>query len=134
MVRDLGIEASVPFVGWSTQTPVWYAAADIVALNSDREGTPLALIEAAFAGRPVVATDAGGVADIVADGITGFVVAPEDEMAFADRLGRLIVDADLRRRFGAAAHGHAAAYDSARMVDDLDQLYREGLVENTGGR
>jgi Glycosyltransferase len=134
MVRDLGIEAVVRFVGWSTQTPVWYAASDIVALSSDREGTPLALIEAACAGRPVVAVAVGGVADVVADGVTGFVVPPSDEAAFADALGRLVADSDLRRRFGEAAPEHAAGYDSARLVDDLDRLYREVLSERvTGG-
>ncbi len=128
MVRDLGLEAAVRFVGWSAQAALWYTAADVVTLSSDREGTPLALIEAASAGRPVVAVAVGGVADVVADGVTGFVVPPLDEAAFADRLGRLVADADLRQRFGAAAPERAAVYDSARLADDLDRLYREVLT------
>ena len=107
----------------------WYATADVVTLSSDREGTPLRLIEAASAGRPMVAVAVGGVADVVADSVTGFVVPPSDEAAFADGLGRLVADADLRRRFGEAAPEHVAGYDSARLVDDLDRLYREVLSE-----
>jgi len=56
---DLGIADRVTFAGWSTDAPAWYAAADIVALSSDSEGTPLSLIEAATAGRAAVATDVG---------------------------------------------------------------------------
>ena len=58
----LGISNRVTFAGWSAAAPNWYAAADIVALTSDSEGTPLSLIEAATAGRAAVATDVGGVA------------------------------------------------------------------------
>lgn len=129
LTRALGIDGAVRFVGWSTQTPLWYAAADVVALSSDNEGTPLALIEAASAGRPVVAVDVGGVADVVIDGVTGFVVPPLDEAAFADALGRLVADPDLRRRFGDASPKQVMGFDAARLVDDLDKLYREVLAD-----
>ena len=123
----IGIDGVVSFAGWTTDTPRWYAAADIVVLTSDREGTPLALIEAAAAGRPVVAVDVGGVADVVEDGVTGFVVARDDEAAFADRLERLAGDRALRESMGAAAPTRAGRYDADRLVDDLDALYRELL-------
>jgi len=129
MVAELGLGSRVRFAGWQADTPAWYAAADVVALTSDREGTPLALIEAAAAGRPVVAGDVGGVADVVLDGLTGFVVAPADEAAFADRLGRLALDPDLRRQLGGAAPERALAFAGERLVDDLDRLYREILAE-----
>ena len=129
LVAELGLGSRVRFAGWQADTPAWYAAADVVALTSDREGTPLALIEAAAAGRPVVAGDVGGVADVVIDGLTGFVVAPADEAAFADRLGRLAVDPELRQRLGQAAPDRARAFAGERLVDDLDRLYREILAE-----
>ena len=124
-LADLG--GRVTFVGWSAATPDWYAAADVVALTSEREGTPLALIEAAASARPVVATDVGGVADIVIDGETGFTVAADDVPAFADRLARLALDPALRSRMGAAAPLRAATFSAERLVDDLDLLYRETL-------
>lgn len=129
LARGLGLGPRVTFVGWSVDTPDWYAAADVIALTSEREGTPLALIEAAAAARPVVATDVGGVADVVAEGRTGFIVAPDDTAAFAERLVRLAHDPKLRARLAAEAPSQAAAFDADRLVDDLDRLYRETLAQ-----
>lgn len=123
------LEGRVTFVGWSAATPDWYAASDVVALTSDREGTPLAVIEAAAAGRPVVATDVGGVADIVVDGSTGFIVPASDVAALADRLTRLATDPVLRATLGQAAPGHAAGYTADRLVSDLDRLYGDLLAD-----
>jgi glycosyltransferase involved in cell wall biosynthesis len=100
----------------------------VIALTSDREGTPLALIEAAASGRPVVAVDVGGVRDIVRHGETGFVVAADDGDALADRLGALLDDPALRTRLGAAAPIAATAFAADRLVGDLDQLYRDALA------
>jgi glycosyltransferase involved in cell wall biosynthesis len=124
-----GLLDRMTFVGWSADTPDWYAASDVVALTSDREGTPLAVIEAAAAGRPVVATDVGGVADVVVDGSTGFIVPASDVAALADRLTRLVVDPGLRATLGRAAPAHAAQYGAPRLVSDLDRLYRDLLAE-----
>jgi glycosyltransferase involved in cell wall biosynthesis len=129
-VAAKGLLGLVTFVGWSAATPDWYAASDVVALTSDREGTPLAVIEAAAAGRPVVATDVGGVADVVVDGTTGFIVPASDVTALADRLSRLALDPHLRTTLGREAPAHAAAYGADRLVSDLDALYRDLL----GGR
>jgi glycosyltransferase involved in cell wall biosynthesis len=125
----LGMADRTVFAGWTADTPNWYAAADIVALTSDNEGTPLSLIEAAAAGRAVVATDVGGVADVVADGETGIVVPAGDEAALAAALIRLARDSELRDRLGAAAPGRAGGYAADRLVDDLDSLYRHLLAE-----
>jgi glycosyltransferase involved in cell wall biosynthesis len=123
----LGITDRLRHVGWTSDTPIWYAACDVVALTSESEGTPLALIEAAAAGRSVVATDVGGVADVVIDGQTGFVVPRNDEHALAMRLRELLLDADLRGRMGAAAGPRSVAFAADRLVDDLDALYRAVL-------
>jgi glycosyltransferase involved in cell wall biosynthesis len=126
---DLGIADRVTFAGWSSETPRWYAASDIVALTSDSEGTPLSLIEAAAAGRAAVATDVGGVADVVVDGSTGLLVPRQDETALADALARLANDPALRARLGATAPERAGRYAAERLVDDLDSLYRHLLAE-----
>ena len=128
-VSAAGLLDRVTFVGWSGSTPDWYAGTDVVALTSDREGTPLALIEAAAAGRPVVATDVGGVADVVADGTTGFVVPASSVDALADRLTQLAQDPDLRRAMGREAPAHAIRFSADRLVADLDRLYRDTLAE-----
>lgn len=124
---ELGIRQHMTFVGWSTQTPDWYGAANVVALSSDREGTPLAVIEAAASGRPVVATAVGGVPDVVDDGRTGVVVASGDEAALARGITALLRDADRADRMGAAAQSRSHRFGAQRLIDDLDSVYRDLL-------
>jgi glycosyltransferase involved in cell wall biosynthesis len=131
LAGTLGIAARVEFRGWSGDPAGWYAAADVVALSSDNEGTPLTLIEAAAAGRPVVATAVGGVLDIVSDGVTGFVVDPSDEEAFGRRLLELAVDPGLRARMARAAVSTAGRFSAARLVDDLEEVYSTPPVRRT---
>jgi glycosyltransferase involved in cell wall biosynthesis len=128
LVSSLGLADKVTFVGWSAETERWYGAADVVVLSSEREGTPLALIEAAAAGRPVVATDVGGVPDVVDNGRTGLVVPNGDEAALAEGLSVLLRDADARERMGRAALERSGRFGATRLVDDLEHLYEE-LIE-----
>jgi glycosyltransferase involved in cell wall biosynthesis len=105
--------------------PSWHAAADVVVNSSDSEGTPLVLIEAGATGRPVVATRVGGVADVVIDGETGWVVEREDEAAFAERIGRLVADPAMRARMGEAAVARSQAHAAGRLVGDVAALYAD---------
>ena len=118
-----GVGGAVTFCGWRSDVPDWYAAADFVALSSDSEGTPLAIIEAAAAGRPAVATAVGGVADVVTDGITGLLAPAQDEAAFGAAFLRLGEDVALRERLGAAAPSLAEGFGGERLVDDLERIY-----------
>jgi len=127
LASSLEIRDRVTFVGWCTNTPLWYGAADVVALTSDREGTPLALIEASAAGRATIATNVGGVADVVADGETGLVVDPADEAGLANGIARLALDPGLRIGLGRAARDRSKGFSADRLVSDLDRLYREAL-------
>jgi glycosyltransferase involved in cell wall biosynthesis len=126
-VVDAGLADSVRFVGWRSDTADWYAAADFVALTSDNEGTPLALIEGAAAGRAAVATAVGGVPDVVQEGVTGLLAPVDDEGALAAAMIRLNEDAGLRDRLGSAAPHAADGYGKDRLVDDLERIYRELL-------
>jgi glycosyltransferase involved in cell wall biosynthesis len=107
-----------------------YAASDAVALTSANEGTPVTVIEAQAAGKPVVSTDVGGVRDVVADGETGFVVPPHDLRLFTARLAELAGSAELRRRLGDEGRGRALSrYSVPRLFADVDGLYRELLEQ-----
>jgi glycosyltransferase involved in cell wall biosynthesis len=128
LVKSLGIADKVTFVGWSAETERWYGAADVVVLSSEREGTPLALIEAAAAGRAVVATGVGGVPDVVDNGVTGLVVPNGEESALAEGLDMLLRDAAARERMGHAALQRSGRFGASRLVDDLEHLY-EDLIE-----
>lgn len=127
LALDLGIADSVRFLGYRGELPRLAAASDAAVLSSDNEGTPVSLIEAAAAGRPAVATDVGGVRDVVNDE-TGILVPPGDAAALAGGIERLAFDPDLRAKLGAQARKHAVGRFSAeRLVDDIDSLYRELL-------
>ena len=116
----------IRFLGWATDLPLLYGALDVVVLTSRNEGTPVALIEAGAAGRPVVATDVGGVAEVVRDGTSGFVVPPGDAAALAARVARILDEPEAARAMGLAGRAWVRArFGSERLVDDLTALYGE---------
>jgi glycosyltransferase involved in cell wall biosynthesis len=120
---------SVRFLGWQRDIAGLYAAADCMVLTSDNEGMPVTLIEAAMAGVPSVTTDVGSAREVVLDGVTGLVVAP-DAAAVADGLVRLLDD-DLRHRMGAAARARAEAeFDTRRLITDHESLYERLVAAN----
>ena len=129
-----GIAAHTHFLGYRDDVGRLYAASDVVALTSANEGTPVSLIEALAASRPVVSTDVGGVSDVVVEGRSGFLVGPEDVEAFADRLVRLAGDPGLRRVMGETGRADVLdRYSVPRLVDDVDRLYRDLLLPGRQG-
>lgn len=122
--RDLGIADRVRWLGWRRDLDTIYGASDVFVLTSRNEGTPVALIEAMAAGVPGVATDVGGVRDVIPDGSIGCVV-PIDTRAIADAVVALLEDGRGRRDMGARARESVLArYDVKRLVADIDALYR----------
>ena len=90
----------------------------------------MSVLEAMAAGLPVVASDVGGVAEAVADGETGLLVAPGDVDALAGALERLLADAALRRAMGSAGRARAAShFDLARFRAAHVQVYERALAE-----
>ena len=129
LTTSLGVGGRVYFAGWQTNLADVYGAMDIVALSSRNEGTPVALIEASAAGRAIVSTAVGGVADVVRADQTALLVPDDDEDALAAAMGRLFTDRALRERLGAAARQESAGrFGSARLVDDLDGVYRRARL------
>ena len=126
--HELGVAESCLFLGYQDDVARWYAACDAFALTSANEGTPVVIIEALAAGIPVVATRVGGVADVVADGVDGFLVDAGDTAAISERLEQLARDETLRHRMGTAGRARTLArYAVERLVDDVDVLYRSLL-------
>lgn len=109
---------------------------DVLALPSYREAMPMAILEAMAAGLPVVATDVGGVSEIVVDGYNGFLVAPGDVEALAHRLIFLAAQPELRRKMGQRGREIVQQqFDVTSYVERLVALY-ESVVEDkrTSGR
>ncbi|WP_432862875.1 glycosyltransferase [Microbispora rosea] len=116
------------------RTDVWplLAAADVVVLPSLAEGMSNAIMEAMAAGRPVVATDVGGAAELLDD--RGILVPPEDPVALGDGILRVLDDPELAAGLGTAARAWARKnLDLDVMVDDHLALYRRLLDERCGG-
>jgi glycosyltransferase involved in cell wall biosynthesis len=140
IASELGVAERVRFVGVRTDLSAVYAGLDAVALTSLNEGTPLSLIEAMSAGKPAVATDVGGVRDLLTAQWDGpvearrFVASPRprgllvpsgEVEAFAVALERLAGDRSLRHSLGEAGRLHAFKYHSLpRLLEDVDRLYR----------
>lgn len=99
--------ARVQLLGERDDVPEQLAASHVFVLSSRSEGLPLSILEAMAAGLPVIASDVGGVPELVADGETGFVVPVGDEDALREALRRLVADSKLRARMGAASRRRA---------------------------
>jgi glycosyltransferase involved in cell wall biosynthesis len=119
----------IRFLGWVSDLPSLYAAMDVAVLTSRNEGTPVSLIEAGAAARPVVSTRVGGVDDVVRDGVTGVLTPAGDAEAIAAGVLGLLEDPGRARAMGQAAREQVPGRFSAeRLADDLADLYRELLA------
>ena len=136
--RKLGLADVVSFTGFRDDVPSLYADLDIVALTSLNEGMPLTLIEALCCGRPLAATEVGGVVDVMGerresrDGFTiwdhGVTAPSRDAVAFASALRFLIERPELRREMGERGRAFARSRLSKyRCIADTEQVYSELL-------
>lgn len=125
-VRRLALEGAVHFLGWQQDMRVVYGDLDLAVNTSRNEGTPVALIEALAAARPVVATRVGGTPDLLAGGRYGELVPAGDPRALATALLDALQDpaaAQARAKLGQAYV--LQTHSSARLVADVDALYAE---------
>jgi glycosyltransferase involved in cell wall biosynthesis len=128
LAAELGVADRCRFVGFQKSIRDWYAAFDALLLTSANEGTPVVAIEALAAGRPVVATRAGGTGTVVENGETGYLEQVGDTNALAQRLALIAGDRDLRARMGArGAEDVRTRFTVGRMADEIEAVYRRLL-------
>ncbi len=114
------------FTSWVEEVDFVHAGADLVALTSFNEGTPVSLIEAQAAGRAVVSTQVGGIENVVHHGVTGLLSPNNNIKAFSDNLLRLVEEDELRNRFAAKGWDQVGErYHYSRLVRDTANLYSE---------
>lgn len=131
---ERGLKDRTYFLGWRRDLDTIYADLDVVALTSINEGTPVTLIEGMAAGRPVVATRVGGVADVVEHERSGLLVDSGDAEACARAVLRLLGDRALGERLGREGRERALArYGAERLVGDVRRLYLELLGTHAAG-
>ncbi|GGK77395.1 glycosyl transferase [Sphaerisporangium melleum] len=125
---SLGVAGRVVFRGRVTVAEMGreYLNGAILGLTGEHEGFPLPVAEAASYGMPSVAFDvSAGVRALVLDGLTGALVPPADVDAFTAALSGLMADHARRRRLGAAARAHAAAYRAENVLDRWETLFAQ---------
>jgi glycosyltransferase involved in cell wall biosynthesis len=123
-----GLGERLLILGARQDVPMLYRALDVAVLSSRPivETLPVTLIEAAASGTPAVATAVGSVTDVVADGETGYVVAPGDADALTGHIVQLLNDAALRERLGAAGRRRAEQrFDERDMIRRYEDLFVE---------
>lgn len=125
-VAERGVEGAVKLVGWvpNREAPRYYAAADVFIMPSDEEGFPRVLLEAQAVGVPFVATDVGGVLDVVTPQQTRYVVAKGDVAGFAERVVALLRDPGHREQLSADGLSNVQRY----AVERVAPLFVEEVV------
>jgi glycosyltransferase involved in cell wall biosynthesis len=128
--RALGLDTRIVFAGYRPDVPRLLRASSVVLLPSRSEALPTTLIEAAAAGRPVVATRVGGVPEVVCEGRTGVLVPPDDPVRLGAAVADLLADPARRASMGAAArHVAEERFDMrvwARRLRDVYERARRG--------
>ncbi|CAN5275506.1 hypothetical protein BH18ACT12_BH18ACT12_16020 [soil metagenome] len=120
--RELGIAERVSFLGAQPRQRILelFRAADAAILSSSWENFPHTVVEALAVGTPVLAMEAGGVAEVVQDGVNGLLVPTGDTEALGEAVRRYFGDDGLRERLRAAAAGSIAAYAPERIFGELE--------------
>lgn len=127
-IEQLGLNGVVRLLGNRSDVAELLAECDVFVLSSIAEGMPVTLLEAMAAGLPVVATDVGGIASMVQDGVTGTLVPAGDPHALARALGTYLMSENLRRRHGEAGCARVATrFSLGAMVSAYAGLY-DGLL------
>lgn len=123
-------DANLVFTSWRNDVDVINAGLDIIALTSFNEGTPVSLIEAQAANKPIVSTRVGGIKDIVIEGKTALLSAINDNAGFCENLLKLVNDDVLRKELGEhSAELILNKFSYKRLVSDMGQLYHQLLFK-----
>lgn len=129
LAQQLGIENRVRFPGQVRDMPSWYAIADAAVSASRSEGLPFNIMEAMYAGLPVVASDVKGHSDLISDGETGLLYPYGDAGACAEHIRRLLSSEALRRRLAHNAKVNVRQYGLDSVFPTIWAEY-SGLLED----
>jgi glycosyltransferase involved in cell wall biosynthesis len=131
LANDLGVQKAVHFVGYRNDRERFLRAIDLFALTSESEGMPLAILEAWAAGLPVVASDCGGIPDVVTADRNGLLFRSGDVSALIDCISRAVDDAQLCKLISETGNMDVKTkYTLATMVANYERVYREVVDEN----
>ena len=128
--KDAQHDQVLTFTSWRKDIDRINAGLDIIALTSKNEGTPVSLIEAQAANKPIVSTRVGGIADIVQEGKGALLSDSEDVEGFGNNLLALVENTSMRENMGQEGFAHVnQAFSYQRLVRDMNSLYQELLTQ-----
>jgi glycosyltransferase involved in cell wall biosynthesis len=132
--KQLGLDGTSIFPGaFSSREELTriMAGTDIFLLSSVLEGQPLVIVEAMAYGCPIVSTNVGGIPELIQDGINGFLCVPERPQCLAEKIIRLINDAELREQLGTAARACyvKSPFETKAVSDYFISVYNEVIEE-----
>ena len=127
MATSLGIKNSM-FVGWRQDVPEVMSTFDIFVLPSLNEGMGKVLVEAMALGKPIVASDVGGIPDLVIHNHNGLLVPPADVEGLVNSINLLLHDPIKRKEMGDRGKVIAADYSAEAMIQKIDRLYDEAIL------
>lgn len=134
IIDELGLQQHVYLLGFRNDVPMLYNNADLAVLAPVAgESFGIALLEAFAVGRACVATDVGGVGDLVINGETGFLVRPRDELAIANAVIACLKDQALRERFAKAGHARVLEKFTPEKLGDVAEALFERLAAREVG-
>jgi glycosyltransferase involved in cell wall biosynthesis len=122
-IAQSGLGENVHLAGYRTDADTLLTAADVVALSSREEGLGTVLIDALWMGKPIAATRAGGIPEIVEEGSCGLLSPPEDGPALGSTISQLLMDGALRSRFSIAGRLRASAFSVERTASRTALVY-----------
>lgn len=131
--HELGLDDRVILTGFRKDAVRVMGGCDVFTLASQWEGLPVALMEALALGLPIVATNVGGVAEELRDGIDALLVPARDAVALADAIDRLVAEPDLGARLGAASRERANAFDVGRTTASMEAIYQSKVAPQEAG-
>jgi len=124
----MGASERVKVLGWRDDVHEIMPVFDLLALPSLNEGMGRVLVEAMAAGKPIVASNVGGIPDLVHHGKNGFLVKPGDETGLSVAIEKLLADENMRHAMGKRGQIVARDFSEEKMIKKIDSLYQELLV------
>jgi glycosyltransferase involved in cell wall biosynthesis len=135
LIRARGLDSTIRLLGFRRDVADVLAAVEVAIFSSDREGSPLAVMESMAAAKPIVATRVGGIPALVEDGEHALLVPPRNPRALADATARLLSDRVLRERLGRNARDRQRRErDIGSTVRAVEDLYEELFAASRRGR
>jgi len=128
IVKEEKLEQGIYFLGSRQDIPELLTTCDIFILSSDWEGTPMTILEAMAAGKPIIATAVGGTPELVENGVTGLLVPPKDAQALAEAMLRLANNPILREKMEREGKKNVLErFDIKQIARQYEELYLKSL-------